>query len=258
MERGATSIDQVSLSRPLRYGVAFLETLPGGQFLATVLKISLSHNTGNAIVGDKFFLCLWRNTAGIPCCFLIYPLSNIKLALSPSWFISKPAEYHHFHYKAVRQEHHSPWNYPCQNTGGGSLSLLQWIFLTQQSNQGALHCRRILYQLSHRGSPRILGWVTYPFSSGTSWPSNRTRMACIAGRLFTSWAIRDWSISHCCSVAQSCPTLCNCMDCSTPGFPVLHYILEFAQIHVHWGNDSILPSHPLSPPSLLSLNFSQH
>ena len=58
MERGATSIDQVSLSRPLRYGVAFLETLPGGQFLATVLKISLSHNTGNAIVGDKFFLCL--------------------------------------------------------------------------------------------------------------------------------------------------------------------------------------------------------
>ena len=56
-----------------------------------------------------------------------------------------------------------PWNSPGQNTGVGSLSLLQGIFPTQGSNPGLPHCRRILYQLSHKGSPRILEWVTYPF-----------------------------------------------------------------------------------------------
>ena len=54
---------------------------------------------------------------------------------------------------------YSPWNSPGQNTGVGSLSLLQEIFPTQGSNPGLLHCRRILYQLSHEGSPRILKWV---------------------------------------------------------------------------------------------------
>ena len=48
---------------------------------------------------------------------------------------------------------YSPWNSPGQNTGVGSLSLLQWIFLTQESNQGLPHCRQILYQMSHKGSP---------------------------------------------------------------------------------------------------------
>ena len=48
---------------------------------------------------------------------------------------------------------YSPWNSPCQNTGVGSLSLLQWIFLTQESNPGLLHCRQILYQLSYQRSP---------------------------------------------------------------------------------------------------------
>ena len=47
-------------------------------------------------------------------------------------------------------------------------------------------------------------------------------------------------------VAQLCPTLCDPMDYSTPGFPVSHYIPEFAQTHVHWVNDAIQPSHPLS------------
>ena len=48
----------------------------------------------------------------------------------------------------------------------------------------------ILYCLSHQGSPRILEWVAYPFSRGSSWPRNRTRVFCIAGRLFTTWATR--------------------------------------------------------------------
>ena len=62
----------------------------------------------------------------------------------------------------------------------------------------------------------------------------------------------------CCSVAQSCPTLCNPMDCSMPGFPVFNYLPEFAQTHVHWVDDAIQPSHPLSAPSLLALNLSQY
>ena len=62
----------------------------------------------------------------------------------------------------------SPWNSLGQNTGVGSLSLLQGIFPTQGLNPGLLHCRQILYQLSHKGSPRILEGVAYPFSSGFS------------------------------------------------------------------------------------------
>ena len=59
------------------------------------------------------------------------------------------------------------------------------------------------------------------------------------------------------SVTQSCPTLCNSMDCSTPGFPVLHYLPEFAQTHVHWVNDAMQSSYPLLPPSPPALNLSQ-
>ena len=62
----------------------------------------------------------------------------------------------------------SPWNSPGQNTGVNSLSLLQGIFPTQGLNPGLPLCRWILYQLSHKGSPRILEWVAYPFSSGNT------------------------------------------------------------------------------------------
>ena len=86
---------------------------------------------------------------------------------------------------------YSPWNSPGQDTGVGSLSLLQRIFPTQGSNLGLRHCRRILYQLSHKANPRTLEWVAYPFSSGSSWPRNGNGVSCIAGRLFTNWAIYD-------------------------------------------------------------------
>ena len=59
-------------------------------------------------------------------------------------------------------------------------------------------------------------------------------------------------------VIQSCPTLCESMNCSTPGLPVHHQLLEFTQTHVHWVSDAIQPSHPLSSPSLSALNLSQH
>ena len=60
-----------------------------------------------------------------------------------------------------------------------------------------------------------------------------------------------------CLVAQLCQSLYDPMDCSTPGFPVLHYLTEFAQTHVHWVGDAIQPSHPLSSPSP-ALNLAQH
>ena len=58
---------------------------------------------------------------------------------------------------------------------------------------------------------------------------------------------------HCCycSASKSCPTLCDPKDCSMPGFPVLHCLLEFAQTYVHWVGDAIQPSHFLLPPLLL-------
>ena len=60
------------------------------------------------------------------------------------------------------------------------------------------------------------------------------------------------------SVAQSCPALCDRMDCSMPGFPVHHQLSELAQTHVHGVGDAIQPSHPLSSPSPPAFNLSQH
>ena len=60
------------------------------------------------------------------------------------------------------------------------------------------------------------------------------------------------------SLAQSCPTLCDPMNHSTPGLPVHHQLPEFTQTHVHWVSDAIQPSHPLSSPSPPALHLSQH
>ena len=67
---------------------------------------------------------------------------------------------------------YSPSNSPGQNTGVDSLSLLQGIFPTLRLNPGLPHCGQILYRLSHKGSPKILDWVAYPFSSRSSQPRN--------------------------------------------------------------------------------------
>ena len=95
-------------------------------------------------------------------------------------------------------------------------------FPTQGSNPGLPHCRQTLYCLSHQGS---------------------------------LISVRMSSIS---SVAQLFPTLCDPMDCSTPGLPVHHQLPEFTQTHVHWVGDAIQPSHPLSSPSPPAFNLSQH
>ena len=85
---------------------------------------------------------------------------------------------------------------PGKNTGVGCHALLQGIFPTQGLNPGLPHYRRILFQLSHQGSPRIPEWVAYPFSSGSSWLRNWTRVSCIGGRFFTNWAISKRCLLH--------------------------------------------------------------
>ena len=95
------------------------------------------------------------------------------------------------------------WNSPGQNNGVGCHSLLQGIFPNQGSNPGLLQCRQILYHLSHEGSPRILEWVAYPFSSESSQLRNRTRVPCITGGFFTSW---DHQGSHVLTTCWFLPT----------------------------------------------------
>ena len=79
-------------------------------------------------------------------------------------------------------------------------------------------------------------------------------------KVYVLYSERDFQVylSCCCSVTQLYPTLCDLMDCSTPSFPVFHYLLEFAQTHVGWVGDAIHSSHSVSSPSPPALNFPQH
>ena len=140
----------------------------------------------------------------------------------------------------------SPGNSPGQNTGVGSLSLLQGIFPTQGSKPGLPHCRQILYQLSHQGSPRILGWVAYPFSSRSSWPRSQTGVSYTAGRFFTNWAIREALNIHK-STAKWKLTLVTHNPGDVVSLPLL-YPSYYKPIHV-WGNTDRHPStlHPSIP-----------
>ena len=104
----------------------------------------------------------------------IEPESLMSPALAGRFFISSTTWEAHLSDRLVApdslQPHGlcSPWNSPGQNTGMGSLSLLQGIFPTQESNPGVLHRRQILYQLCHQENPRKLEWGAYPFSSRSS------------------------------------------------------------------------------------------
>ena len=106
---------------------------------------------------------------------------------------------------------------------------------------------------------RILKWIVISSSRESSRPRNRTQVSCITGRVCTIWtALFPFfrTNSCCCSVARSCPTLYDPMHCSTPGFPVLHHLSEFAP----GANLDVAtqPSHPLLSPSSSALNLSQH
>ena len=110
---------------------------------------------------------------------------------------------------------------------------------------------------------RILEWVAIPFSRGSFWFRDRTHVSCIScidRQVLYRWA--TWEalkiMYQFSSVAQSCLTLCDLMNRSTPGLPVHHQLPEFTQTHVHWVGDAIQPSHPLSSPYPPAPNPSQH
>ena len=119
-----------------------------------------------------------------------------------------------------------PCYFPGKNTGVGCHTLLQWIFLTQDSSA------HLLYLLHWQAGSLPLVPLGSPHMT----------ICCF----------------FCCSVTKSCLTSCDPMDCSTASFPVLHCLLEFAQTHVHGVSDAIQPSHPLSLSSPPSLNLSQN
>ena len=121
---------------------------------------------------------------------------------------------------------HSPWNSPGQNTGVSSLSLLQGIFPSQRSIPGLRHYRWILYHLSHKGSPRILEWVAYPFSSGFFRSRNQTRVFCIARGFFTNWAIRE-------ALSRPCISLINPNSLEHQLFTSFLFIYLF-YFWLHW------------------------
>ena len=102
-----------------------------------------------------------------------------------------------------------------------------------------------------------------PSSRGSSQPKDQTRISyisCTAGGFFTTsttWEVPN-ILDQVSSVAQSCLTLCDPMNRSTPGLPVHHLLPESTQTHVHRVGDAIQPSHPLLSPSSPTLNLSQH
>ena len=98
-------------------------------------------------------------------------LSNNKSLIISMWYESRLVVPNALQPQGL----YSPWNSPGQNTGVGCHAPIQGIFPTQGSIPGLLYCRWILYQLSHKGSPRILEWVAYPFSRESSWPGIKPR-----------------------------------------------------------------------------------
>ena len=98
----------------------------------------------------------------------------------------------------------------------------------------------------------VTGFLSW-FEFAHLWPC-----CCCSSCCFTEYTGFESSVPCCCSVAQKCLPLCDPMDCSTPSFPVLHHLPEFAQTHVHWVDGAIPPSHPLPPSSLFAFNLSKN
>ena len=176
-------------------------------------------------------------------------------------------------------------DFPGKNTGVGCHALLQGIFPTQGSNPCLLHLLNWQAGSLPLSSVHLLSHVQFfatPWTAAcqaslfitNSWslvklmsielgmPSNHL-ILCHSLHLLPSVfpSIRVFSndvVHQFGSVAQSCLTLCNPVNRSTPGLPVHHHLPEFTQTHVHRVGDAIQPSYPLSSPSPPAFNLSQH
>ena len=111
-----------------------------------------------------------------------------------------------------------------------------------------------------RGFSRQEYWSGLPFPSLGDLPNPGIQPVspALPGGSFTTEQPGKHSNTYCCSVAKSCPTLCDPVDYSTPGFPVHHQLLELAQTHVRRVGNTIQPTHSLSSPSLPAFDLFQH
>ena len=136
------------------------------------------------------------------------------------------------------------------------LSSVKWKARLEQSFPTFLSLDRGAWQATVRGSQRGgHDWAANTFTFWVqglllSFKTERTPL------LESNHTLSTFSCFS--SVVKSCLTLCDLMDCRTPGFTVLHYLSEFTQTHVYWVGDDIQPSHPLSPPSPPALHLSQN
>ena len=139
---------------------------------------------------------------------------------------------------------------------------------------GRRNCQGV--QDGHVHTQQYLKWITNKDLLISTWSSAQSYVAAwMGGELGREWIrVYVWlspftvypklsqhcllAVSRFSSVAQSCLTLCNSTDCSTPGFPVHHQLLEPIQTHVHHIGDATQPSHPLLSPSPPTFNLSQH
>ena len=169
-----------------------------------------------------------------------------------------------------------PWDSVGKNTKVDCCALLQGIFPIQGLNLcllHLLHCWQILYHWATREAPHFLlptadNGSCGHFGQGSDL-ENETHIPTMAEKKHGSLddtlkmntrlhILVQFSSVQFSSVTQSCPTLCNPMNCSTPGLPVHRQLPEFTQTHVHQVGDAIQPSHPLSSPSPPAPNPSQH
>ena len=159
------------------------------------------------------------------------------------------------------------WISPGKNIGMGCHFLLQGIFPTQGSNPGLLHCRRILYQMSHKGSPRTWEWVA-PFFSGSSRPRNWTRVSHILGEFFTNRAMKDtnsWSLLKFMFIEwvmlPNHLTLCHPLLLLFSIFPSIRVFSNELVLHIRWSkywSFSISPSNEYSKLIFFSTDWLNH
>ena len=146
-------------------------------------------------------------------------------------------------------------DFPGKNTGESPHSLLQGVIPTQGLNPGLLHWQVDSLPSEPPGKHYFRGNLTKFRRKYGSIPNLNTILRVefeSCNGLFIEFLSSLFSL-----VPQSCPTVCDPIDCSTPGFPVHHQLPEFTQTHVHRVSDALQPSHPLLSPSP-AFNLSQH
>ena len=167
----------------MAYSLRKIQTIQKSVFKKKLLKISLPSNYQWYHLGGclLLFSIITHTQKYVPSLMLCLGTHHGSLFATP-WTVALQAP---LSMGFSRQEYWS--GLPCPPPG---------ISPTQGSNPGLSHCKRIVYQQSHQGSPRILEWVLYPYSSRSSQPRNQTGVSWFAGRFFTNWAIREAWVSH--------------------------------------------------------------